>query len=178
MTVHTRRRIIITGFMAAGKTTVARALARQLDCQMIDLDETIAEREKRTVATLIRDEGETNFRESETLMLRIVLENKTWRIIALGGGAWTLERNRALIAEHDCLTVWLDAPFELCWKRITSEKATRPLALDRKRAHQLYEQRRPLYELAAAHVRVESKSEDEIALEIISALQGQPFLEG
>ena len=97
----------------------------------------------------------------ETSALRIVLKNKTWRVIALGGGAWTLESNRALIAEHGCFTVWLDASFELCWRRITTEEDTRPLALDRRGAHQLYDWRRPLYELAAL-LFVDDKNEDEM----------------
>jgi shikimate kinase len=176
MTSPAPRRIIITGFMAAGKTTVAKALARHLSCQMIDLDWIITEREKRDIPTLIRDEGEARFRQAETLALRVVLRNKMWRVIALGGGAWTLESNRALIAEHGCFTVWLDASFDLCWRRITSEEDARPLALDRRGAHQLYDWRRPLYELAALRVFVDDKDEDEIASEIINALRRQRFM--
>ena len=170
------RRIVITGFMAAGKTTVAKALARHLNCQMIDLDEIIIEREKRDIPALMRDEGEARFRGAETLALRVVLRNKMWRIIALGGGAWTIESNRALIAEHGCFTVWLDASFELCWKRITSEEDTRPLAPDRRSAHRLYDERRPLYELAALRVFVDDKNPDEIASEIVNALRRQRFI--
>jgi shikimate kinase len=103
MTSPAPQRIIITGFMAAGKTTVAKALARHLSCQMIDLDRIITEREQRDIPALIRDEGEARFRQAETLALRVVLKNKMWRVIALGGGAWTLESNRALITEHNCV---------------------------------------------------------------------------
>ena len=50
--------------------------------------------------------------------LRHVLEDLDARVIALGGGAWTVPANRTLVSLHDCLSVWLDAPFELCWQRI------------------------------------------------------------
>ncbi|MBC7908882.1 MAG: AAA family ATPase, partial [Pyrinomonadaceae bacterium] len=118
-------RIILTGFMCAGKTTVAHALARRLDCRLIDLDEFIATREGRSISAIISEDGEAKFREVETRALQDALEESAARIIALGGGAWTLERNRAALAEHDCMTVWLDAPFELCWQRIMNDSSLR-----------------------------------------------------
>jgi shikimate kinase len=166
------RRIIITGFMGAGKTTVARALARRLNCRMADLDLLVADLEKRSIPDIIRNDGEEQFRASETVALRLALKRKTASVVALGGGAWTLERNRALIAEHQCLTIWLDASFELCWKRITSSSLARPLALNRQAARRLYRERLPLYELAALHVRMtDDKSVDEIVSEIVDKLR-------
>ena len=94
------RLIVITGFMAAGKTSVARALAARLGCRMIDLDYLITERERRSVPAMIDDEGEARFREAESNALRVVLQMKRARIIALGGGTWTIAENRSLIAEH------------------------------------------------------------------------------
>ena len=172
MSVQGQQRIVLTGFMGTGKTTVAAALARRLNCRAIDLDEIISQHERRSVPALITEDGEALFRATETRILRIVLENKTASIIALGGGAWTLEQNRALVAAHDCLTVWLDAPFELCWERIISALDERPLARDRQSAHRLYDERRPLYELAALRISVNAdKSADDVAVEIIQALQ-------
>jgi len=167
-----KQRIVLTGFMAAGKTTVARALAHYLDCRMVDLDGLIQESEKRSIASFIREEGEESFRVAETFMLRLTLERATGCVIALGGGAWMLERNRALIREHHCLTVWLNAPFELCWKRIAQEKELRPLALDRENAHRLYRERQPLYELAELHIQAtEDRTAVELALEIANNIR-------
>ncbi|HEY0384961.1 MAG TPA: shikimate kinase, partial [Pyrinomonadaceae bacterium] len=90
----------------------------------------------------------------------------------LGGGTWTLERNRALIREHGCVTVWLDAPFALCWQRINSAPGARPLATDMERARTLYDERRTLYELAALHVEAAAgRSAGEIAAEIDGRLR-------
>jgi len=148
-------RIMIVGFMGCGKTTVARALARRMGWEMIDLDSFITEREGRTPAEIIEEDGEPAFREIETHALRDALKMDDARVIALGGGAWTIEVNRALVAQHDCLSVWLDAQFELCWERITSSGDTRPLAPDRESAYRLYQSRCENYQLADARISVD-----------------------
>ena len=76
--------IIITGFMGAGKTTVARALARVLNCNALDLDLLITEKEKRSPKEIIEQDGEAAFREVETRNLRQALSRGSDRVIALG----------------------------------------------------------------------------------------------
>lgn len=169
--MNSTRHIIITGFMGSGKTTVARGLALILGCQMLDLDHVIAEQEGRIAREIIEQDGENSFREIETRNLREVLESSLPGVIALGGGAWTLERNRNLIDEHNGVTVWLDAPFELCWDRIIRSGGGRPLARDEAQAQMLYAERRQQYALAKLHVQVvANKSTDNIAAEIAEAL--------
>jgi shikimate kinase len=155
--------IILVGFMGAGKTTVANALAQKLESEMADLDHFIEAREGRKIASIIDADGEARFREIETQALRDALEKNETHIIALGGGAWTIEENRKLIAEHDCLTVWLDAPFELCWSRITNEGNTRPLARDKNKARNLYNTRREVYKLATLKLDASQNLESLIA---------------
>lgn len=174
MSAQEEQPIIITGFMGAGKTAVAAALARRLACAMIDLDQLIKEREGRTPQMIIDEDGEPMFREIESAALRDALAIKTARIIALGGGTWTRSANRALINEHDAFTIWLDAPFELCWRRIMSGNLSRPLARDFESARRLYDERRAVYDQATLRVRVdEEKSADAIAAEIAVALPPQ-----
>jgi shikimate kinase len=165
-------RILITGFMAAGKTTVGAALAQRLECAMLDLDQLITEREGRSIQALIDERGEALFREAETLALREALEKSEARVITLGGGTWTIDNNRSLINKHRGFTIWLDTPFELCWQRITRAGDTRPLARNREGAHRLYEERRALYSLAPLRVEVNRESDAEmIASEIVYALR-------
>jgi len=174
ITVRASRRIVITGFMGAGKTSVGRELARLLDCGFVDLDDLITAREGRTPQALIDEEGEPAFREIETRALDEVLRENSARVVALGGGAWALERNRALVVAHACLTVWLDAPFELCWRRIESEvdgsrQRSRPLARDEWLARKLYDARRDSYRLADARIAV---GDDETARKLAGRIAG------
>lgn len=164
----TTRRIVILGFMACGKTTAAKEVARQLNCRCVDLDSFIAERAKRSPAEIITQDGEDAFREMETLALRDVLQDKDVQVIALGGGTWTTAANRTLVALYDCLTVWLDAPFEVCWKRISSSGESRPLAPNRQTAQNRFDARRVDYQLAEKQISVDDDvSGTDIAREIL-----------
>lgn len=158
--------------MACGKTTVGKALAHSLEENFVDLDAQVTESTGRSPAQIIEADGEAAFREIETLALRDVLQNPDASVIALGGGTWTTPANRTLVLLHDCLTVWLDVPFELCWQRIIGGSGPiRPLAPDFATAKKLYEIRRPHYELA--HLRVDApatKQPGEIVREIEAAM--------
>jgi shikimate kinase len=164
--------IIIVGFMGTGKTTVARELAQRLGCPAVDLDDLITNNEWRSPKEIIEQDGENRFREIETRMLREALLEKTARIVAVGGGAWTIAQNRKLIADKGAFTVWLDAPFELCWKRIEAGGEARPLARSRELAQKLYRERRGIYELAEARITVaESDNVEEIATRVIREIR-------
>jgi len=161
------RRIVIVGFMGSGKTTLAEALGRKLGCDVTDLDSFITEGEGRSPAEIIAQAGEPEFREVETVALRDVLENNKAQVIALGGGAWANEANRALVAAHGCLSVWLDTPFELCWERIASSETVRPLAPDRVTAEKLYHDRKESYRLSERQMKVSSEDSPNALVEKI-----------
>ena len=167
-------RIVITGFMGSGKSSVAKALAQMLGCEMIDLDEAIASAEGRSAAEIIQDDGEPRFRKMEQQVLSKLLQASGSQVVALGGGAWILEANRRLVAKQKATSVWLDAPFSLCWKRIAADGEGRPLAPNEAAAEKLFSERTSWYELADLRVLVtEQKSAVEIAAEIASALKKQ-----
>ena len=150
---------------------MAHELGRKLNCLAVDLDDVITRHEGRSPNEIIDQDGENKFREIETQMLLEVLGEEPARVIAVGGGAWTIAANRQLIAERGVLTVWLDAPFELCWKRIEAGREARPLARSRELAERLYGERRPLYKLAGARIPVsESESAAEVATKVSDAI--------
>ncbi|HEY0428197.1 MAG TPA: shikimate kinase [Pyrinomonadaceae bacterium] len=144
------QRTILTGFMGVGKSTVARHLSNLLKCEKIDLDAFIEESEKRTIAEIIKEEGETRFRQIETENLQKVLQTDA-RIIALGGGAWTVDENRRLIKSIKCTTIWLESTFDHCWRNIKFSRRERPLAKNKRNAHKLFEDRQRFYCLADWH---------------------------
>lgn len=164
----TDQQIIIIGFMGAGKTTVAREVADQLNVRMLDLDDLITRRETRAPHEIITADGEERFREIETEVLRELLTGAGACVIAAGGGTWTMDRNRRLVAQRGASAVWLDAPFALCWKRIEAGGHWRPLATSREQTAELYARRQPLYELADVRIAVaEDDSAREIALKVV-----------
>ena len=165
------RRIVILGFMACGKTTVARELARQLECKFVDLDSFITGQHGRSPAQIIQEDGEEKFREVETLALRDVLQDNHARVIALGGGTWTVPANRTLVALHDCASVWLDVRFETCWERIAANDTIRPLAPDRDTALSRFESRRGDYALAERTISIAAS---DTARKIAEQILNQP----
>jgi shikimate kinase len=162
--------IVITGFMGCGKTRVARELARRLNLVMVDLDDHITKRVGRSPAQLIDEEGEPKFRAIEYANLRNVLEIGEARVIALGGGAWIQEVNRRLIDQYECVSVWLDAPFEMCWTRISNSQEDRPLGRTREQALALYEQRRPVYELANFRIEISEENFEDLITRVQSVV--------
>ena len=78
-------KVYLVGFMGAGKTTVARALARRLDWKVEDIDERIEQRERRDIPTIFRQDGEPYFRGVERQEL-IALLPARGTVVATGGG--------------------------------------------------------------------------------------------
>lgn len=143
-------RIILTGFMGVGKSTVARHAAQFLKVENHDLDDLIEKNERRRIADIIKQDGEAEFRKIETHNLRQILDLGS-RIIALGGGAWTIEENRTIIEKHDYTSVWLESTFEHCWRNIRFSRRERSLAASKSKALELFNERQRSYCLADWH---------------------------
>lgn len=150
-------RIVLTGFMGVGKSTVAKCLSYILRTERLDLDRVIEDNEARSISDIIESEGEAEFRKIETENLRKILAETDARIIALGGGAWITPPNRQLIKSHDCVTVWLESSFEHCWRNISASKQRRPLAMSKSLAQNLFYERQKFYCLADWHLIVEPR---------------------
>lgn len=147
-------RIVLTGFMGVGKSTVARCLAYILHTEKIDLDHFIEAKESRTIPEIINADGIENYRKIETKYLKQVFEETESRIIALGGGAWITNENREIIKKNNCVTIWLESTFEHCWRNINISKQERPLAKDKNSVQKLFEERQKIYCLADWHLVV------------------------
>ncbi len=151
--------VYLVGFMAAGKSTVGRALADQLGWSFTDIDHEIEAEQGATVADLFSNYGESRFRELETEMLRrhvSTIRSGIPGVIALGGGAFVQPRNWELL-ENNGVTIWLDCPFDLVCQRLNGDHS-RPLARDKNGLSKLFEDRRPLY--SRADFRLEITGED------------------
>lgn len=163
--------IFLVGFMACGKSTVGPVLAAQLDCPFVDLDRIIEAQVGGTISELIARAGEEHFRRIETETLRAVAQRGP-AVIAPGGGAITRAENRALMQQLGT-TIWLDAPFALCWLRIQQDNTVRPLAPDEATARARYEQRQPLYQQATLRLTLKAQQTPaEIVALVLQLLHG------
>jgi len=145
----TTDKIYLVGFMASGKSTIARALAARLRWRAEDVDDLIEAREHRTVSEIFAQQGEPYFRTVEREILRL-LQPMRHLVVATGGGTFADPDNRALI-NLDGVSVWIDLPLADLIPRIPLD-GRRPLAASRAQLEQLYQARVDTYRLA--HVRV------------------------
>ena len=144
-------RIALTGFMGVGKSSVARHLANMLKSKKIDLDAFIEKNEQRKIAEIIDADGEAKYRDIESKNLKDVLTLSEIRVLSLGGGTWTIPKNRKLLKEHGFISIWLDASFDHCWRNIAFSRKDRPLARNKQNARKLFEERQKVYCLADWH---------------------------
>lgn len=168
---------VFTGFMGAGKTTIAKAVGKILKMPVFDLDEEIEKVRGCSIAEIFARDGEAGFRQAEAEVLDILLDEKGSALIAAGGGSVIQERVRESLRAHGAMTVYLHAPFDVLWMRIESGTA-RPLAGkpgDREeerfsKAARLYEVRLPVYE-SYCDIRINAEKErDAVISDVISAL--------
>ena len=118
-------RIILLGYMGAGKTTIGKALAKELGIMFYDLDWYIESRMRRTVAQIFSDEGEEGFREIERNMLHEVAEFEDV-VISCGGGTPCFYDNMDYMnAQGD--TIYLQASPDVLTGHLRMGKVVRPL---------------------------------------------------
>jgi shikimate kinase len=162
-------KLYLVGFMGAGKTTVASALAKRLGWQAVDIDELIEKREGQTVSDIFARKGEPYFRAVERAVLFEQIAPRH-AVIATGGGTFVDPMNRAAI-NADGPSVWLDVPFERAIARCPTD-GRRPLAANRTEFEQLFNARRAAY--AYAHLRLDAgrASVDELAEQLVDWLNG------
>lgn len=120
-------RIILLGYMGAGKTTVGKALAKDLGLFFYDLDWYIQSRMRKTVKQIFDERGEEGFRKIEHNMLHEVAEFEDV-VISCGGGTPCFFDNMDYMNRQGA-TVYLKATPEVLYKHLQMGKGVRPLLL-------------------------------------------------
>jgi shikimate kinase len=156
-------RIVLVGFMGAGKTTVGRALAVRLSTAFFDTDALVEAREGRTIEEIFRADGEGYFRERESEALQEALAAPR-AVIATGGGLYLAETHQAAIRKR-AVSVWLDAPLDVIRARCQGG-ASRPLFGTPEEIETLLSARRERYALADLRIDSGVRHADELAAEI------------
>lgn len=166
--------VFFVGFMGAGKTSVARRLARLCGVAAVDMDTYLERREDRRVKDIFAEEGEGAFRALETEVLR-ELSGKEPLLVSCGGGVVVTPENRDILrsAGH---VVYLQVTADEARGRI-SDLSTRPLFTDLEAARQRNAERLPLYEeVADLTVNTAGKGVSAIAYEVRDALRKEGIL--
>ena len=118
-------RIFLTGYMGAGKTTLGKAFARELNVPFIDLDWYIEERFHKSIRELFVERGEASFRELERNMLHEVSEFEDV-IISTGGGTPCFFDNMDYMNGR-WQTVFLDVHPDILFNRLRVATHQRPI---------------------------------------------------
>ncbi len=152
----TPKNIVLIGFMGSGKSTVGRELHHRLGYPLTDMDHLIEETMGKKITEIFKEEGETAFRDFETLQLvEIAKRTETRHIISTGGGIVIRPDNRALLRQLGYV-VWLHATEEVIYQR-TARNRDRPLLNHpdaRGRIAALLADREPWYR-ETAHLKID-----------------------
>ena len=167
--------VALTGFMAAGKSTIGRALASLLRWSFIDLDYEVECRAGMAIAEIFTLHGETRFRQLESECLHAVLAGvNAPTVIALGGGTFIQPENADALRQRNARVVFVQTDLEKLLARCRSaadhSQNPRPLARDEDAFCALYQQRLPHYRKAELTVETHDKEAGETAREIALAL--------
>jgi shikimate kinase/3-dehydroquinate synthase len=140
------RHLALIGFMGAGKTTLAEAVAGRIGRRAIDADRLIEGRAQISIGAFFAQRGETEFRVAEASLVRETFRQSPPAVVALGGGAVKTPEVQTALRER-AFTVLVEVDVDTAWKR--SKGTDRPNAQDEGHFRKLYEERRPLYRNAA-----------------------------
>lgn len=139
------RRLVLTGFMGAGKSTIGRLLADRLHWDFLDLDTHIESRTGATIPELFALHGESRFRRLESAALASAL-GRSNTILALGGGTPEELTNQLLLEQTPAtFTIFLDAPFPALFDRCMLQDIARPVLHDPTAAQARFATRHPIY---------------------------------
>ena len=172
----TPTRIILIGYMGAGKTTLGNALARDMGMRFYDLDWYIESRMHHTVKEIFDERGEEGFRRIEHNMLHEVAEFEDV-IISCGGGTPCFFDNMDYLNRQGA-TVYLKASPDVLYKHLSMGRTVRPLLLNktpeevRQYITRQLAEREPYYAQAALVLDCDTLSDEEAVERIIHYLEG------
>ena len=120
------KNLILIGYMAAGKSSIGRLLAKKLDLKFFDTDFIVEKKAKMKIFEIFKKKGEPYFRNLEKKIVLSLL-NKNNSVISLGGGAFNETVRK--VAKKDNVTIWLNWSLKTLIDRIKKNKK-RPVALN------------------------------------------------
>jgi len=167
-------RLVLLGFMGAGKTTVGRLLAERIGWDFVDLDARIEQAEGRSVAEIFAEAGEAHFRALEAEHTAELAGAE--KLVLAPGGGWITGAGNLLRLGTATLSIWLQVSAESVVVRASRDGTVRPLLADPNplaMAALLLRQREPLYARADLHLPTDGRDPHEIVHEIEEHLRSR-----
>ena len=158
-TLRAASRILLVGFMASGKSSVGREVARMLDWQFVDFDDEIRRQAGEEIPDIFARSGEAGFRAIEARVARRLLRRVG--VVLASGGGWAVQAGHMESLADDTLSVWLKVTPGTAVSRARAQGAERPLldiARPVRHARRLLAARTPCYRLARLTLDSESIS--------------------
>lgn len=169
-----RKKILLTGYMASGKSVVGKVLADELGVEYFDLDKLIEQKNHKSVQEIFEQNGEIFFRKQEHLLLNEWIEQPQSFVLSLGGGTPCYANNHLVFQREDVLSVYLKAKVTTLADRIEADEHNRPLLsnISDKKSYigQHLLERSFYYNQAKFSVNTDDKTIEEIVTEIKSFL--------
>jgi shikimate kinase len=162
--------IVLVGVPGAGKTTVGKLLAKELDFKFFDSDQVIETKAGKSVSDIFTQDGEPAFRKLEHDVITELLDS-TDSVLALGGGSLGNAETRNSVQQ--ATVIWLVAGLAQAVDRVGMNR-NRPLLLGNVRGQlaDLMTAREPLYkEVADVGVDTSKLIPSEVVTEIVSELR-------
>ena len=155
------RRIVLTGFMGSGKSTVGPLVALRLDWRFIDTDDVIEAEAGMKIADIFSRNSEAAFRMREQAIITR-LSTEDGLVLALGGGAIESETTRTLLLNAPgTLLIHLEVELTTTMVRCGGTEGTRPVLADRVNLDARYARRLPLYRTAHLSIAVDTLTLDQ-----------------
>ena len=169
-------KLILLGYMGAGKSTIGPLLAQELGYDYLDLDQLIEQQEVKSIPEIFESNGEIYFRRAEHRILKETLTKYSNTVLSLGGGTPCYANNHELYQRPDCKSIYLKASISTLKSRLEQDSTPRPLlqqmsSMEKEDfiAKQLFE-RSFFYYQAQNVIEVDGKSPEEITKEICNTL--------
>ncbi len=169
-------KIVLLGYMASGKSSIGKKLAKSLTMNFIDLDDYIIDKENMSISTIFEKKGEIYFRKIENQYLKEILSKEEDFILSLGGGTPCYSNNMEIINNKDVTSIYLQGSVPTMVERLIRKKAKRPLIaslgddkIPEFVAKHLFE-RRFFYEQAKMTIKIDDKKKSEVAVELHNLL--------
>lgn len=164
-------RIFLVGFMAAGKTTIGRLLAKKIGYDFADTDEILENETKLKISEIFEQHGESYFRKLEAnLLKKLILKDKL--VIATGGGMPCFGKNMEVMSKYGC-SIFVQSNFKSILQRIKKTR-NRPIANTKseKELYLLYKDRLVFYKEARFRIYA-SRAKEKVIQRIVTLINNK-----